>query len=209
MKCLPFTFSLLGLFMFWGCESTETVQVNPGDGILKRSNPAAVLNGKDVQFSGLVQVYKVGQRTIPAPSFGTLNQAQSKIPVEEGPCLVTLESSFNRDGEVFLYQGDLSITVEPGGNYYPVAGLEAISGKAWMWIQDFDKDIRVSDRVEASLVRRFIPAEENYVDIYQYESIIDPDVMAERRAACDITSVAGYMPDESLDRGDLSASRRE
>ena len=102
----------------------------------------------------------------------------------------------------------MAIEVQAGTHYYPVAGLEANTGKAWMWIQDDDHKVRASNRVEARFIKIFEPEKENYLDIISYESIIDPDVMAERKAACDLSQVPGYQEDLSLDRGDESYSDR-
>ena len=193
-----------------GCETTtQMAESNEPSGFLKKSNPAVVLQGEDTEMKGIVQVERVDQKDVREQYslFGSKRHLPYQVP--EGRRTITLESSFNRDGKIYVFQGDLNIEVEKDCNYYPVAGMEANSGKTWMWIQDFDKKVRISDRVEAQFVRAFFPEEEDYLDIWSYESIIDPDVMAERRAACDFSQLPGYEADMSLDRGDMSQRERE
>ena len=211
MRLLVSLLFALGLSVLWsGCETTTQVaQSQTPSGLLKKSNPAVVLNGEEAEMRGMVQVEKVDQEDVKEPFSLFGSKGHLPYQVEEGPRTITLESSFNRDGQIYIYQADLKIEVEPGCNYYPVAGLEANSGKTWMWIQDFDKKVRISDRVEAQFVRAFSPQEEDYLDIWSYGSIIDADVMAERRAACDFSQLPGYEADMSLDRGDMTQRERE
>lgn len=193
-----------------GCETTnQLVQEDTPSGFLKKTNPAIVLQGKEAEVRGVVQVERVDQDEV-RESF-SLFGSKRHLPyeVEEGLRTITLESSYNRDGKIYVFQGDLNIEVEKGCNYYPVSGLEAGTGRAWMWIQNHDRNVRISDRVEAKFVRVFSPEEEDYLDIWSYESIIDADIMAERRAACDFSQLPGYEADLSLDRGDMSQSERE
>jgi hypothetical protein len=193
-----------------GCETTTQVsQVKSDVGLLKRMNPAATVNGSDVKFSGLVKVHQLNDVVIPGKTLGSRAPQDKEIAMAKGPNQVKLEGSFNRDGQVFVFEADLAIEVAANCHYYPVAGLDSNSGKVWMWIQDDDNKVRVSDRVEGRFMRNFEPAKEDFVNLIDYSSIIDPDVMEDRRAVCDIPGVAGFRLDESFDRGDLSYRDRE
>ena len=200
------------LLFISGCEtSTQTTQVDPEAGLLRKVNPAALLNGSEVEMGGIVRVEKVDQTAISAPAYGASLRKNLELPVGKGAREVTLEGAFNRDGQMYVFRADMDFDVEPTCRYYPVAGYEITSGKAWLWIQDQDHEVRVSDRVEGKLVKTFEVAKANYLDdhLFQYESIIDPDVLAERIAACDRLQSPGYQLDESLDRGDLAYEDRE
>ena len=118
-------------------------------GYLKKSNPAVVLNGEEDKILGMVQVEQVDREEVREAFSLFGSKSREPYSIEPGPRTFTLEGSFNRDGDIYVYQGDLEIAVEKGFYYYLVAGLETNAGKIWMWIQDHDLNERISGRVEA------------------------------------------------------------
>ena len=193
-----------------GCETSPdyTLTDTAQNGFIKKFNPAAVLDGESVEMGGIVKIQKVDETVIKAPVFGKATQKNREIIIHEGPRHITLQCSYNRNGEILVYEAELEIAVNAGIHYYPVAGMEINAGKTWMWIQNLENNERVSDRVEAELVKSFRPAEEDFMDIVEYASVIDPEVLEERRAICDNPMAAGYAVDESMDRGDLAFEDR-
>lgn len=177
-------------------------------GFLKIYNPAAVLDGRDIQMRGLVKVRSIDGAVAHSGGMGTVSKNDREIRISGGHRVVTLEGSFNHLGKVFVYQADLELDVNVGSHYYPVAGFEINAGKVWMWLQDEGASQRASDRIEARLLKSFKPVEEDFMDIVEYASVIDPEVLEERRAICDNPNVAGYTVDESMDRGDLAYGDR-
>ncbi len=203
------SFWLGGLVLWPGCDTTsQLVKEDANTGLLKKTNPAMLLDGEEVEMRGIVSVERVDEQEMREAFSFFGNKRNEPIQVPVGSRNILLESSFNRDGKIHVYQAQLDIDVEQGCNYFPVAGFEVNSGKAWMWIQDLDRNVRVSTWSEATFVKSFAPEEESFLDIWSYESIIDPDVMAEWRAACDLSQLPGYEADQSLDRGDDTVWRQ-
>ncbi|QXD24526.1 hypothetical protein F7C95_01045 [Opitutia bacterium ISCC 51] len=201
----------LGSLVLWiGCETTSQLAKDDVDAsLLKKTNPAMLLDGDAVEMRGMVTVERVDELELREAFSFFGNKRNEPIHVPVGSRNILLESSFNRDGKIYVYQAQLNFDVEQGSNYFPVAGFEVNSGKAWMWIKDHDRKVRVSNRSEATFVKSFAPEEESFLDIWSYESIIDQDVMAERRAACDLSQLPGYEEDLSLVRGDEKYGDRD
>ena len=205
--------TLAAILFITGCEtSTQMVETRSDIGLIKKAYPAAVLNGEEVSLKGLVKVQAVGTMDIDgyASNFGRPENLD--VPIETGAQLVKLEGSFNNDGMIYIFEADMDVEIEGGCHYYPVGGFELNTGKAWMWIQDQDHQMRVTDRVEAELIKSILVAKAHYTDdnLMSYESIIDPEVMEDRRAACDTppNPLIRSDVDESYDRGDLLYSDR-
>ena len=106
-----------------GCESSmnEGQLTTANSGFLKIYNPAAILDGEDVQMNGLVKVRSIDGAVAGSGSLGNVSKKDREIRISEGHRVVTLEGSFNHFGEVFVYRADLEMDVNVGSHYYPVA----------------------------------------------------------------------------------------